>query len=57
MVGPVKAHIIKPNEALRLRATRETKDRNGTARVAGEEWLVRKPGAYLPGYYDYFSNI
>ena len=57
VVGPVKAHIIKPNEALRLRAARETKDRNGTARVAGEEWLVRKPGAYLPGNYNYFSDI
>merc|ERR1712061_495832 len=52
VVGPVKAHIIRPNEALRLRAVRETKDRDGYIRVAGEEWMIRKAGAYLPGAYE-----
>ena len=40
------------NEALRLRATRETTDRDGKCRVAGEEWMVRKVGAYLPGAHE-----
>ena len=52
VVGQVKALIIKPNEALKLRAIRETTDRAGQKRVAGEEWLVRKQGAYLPGAYE-----
>ena len=52
VVGPVRAHIIRPNEALRLRAVRETKDRDGNIRVAGEEWMIRKAGAYLPGAYE-----
>ena len=47
-----QAYIIKPNEALKMRANRETVDRDGNKRVAGEEWLVRKAGAYLPGAYE-----
>ena len=31
---------------------RETVDRDGRNRVAGEEWLVRRNGAYLPGVYE-----
>jgi major vault protein len=52
VVCPVKALIIKPNEALKLRAARETVDRDDNKRVAGEEWMVRRPGAYLPGAYE-----
>ena len=48
-VGIVQATIIKPNEALKLKAVTETTDRNGVKRVAGEEWMVRNAGAYLPG--------
>ena len=51
-LGEVKARIINQNEALKLKAVRETVDRDGNKRVAGEEWLVRKPGAYLPGAYE-----
>ena len=29
-----------------------TKDRDDTMRVTGEEWLVKKVGAYLPGAYE-----
>jgi len=43
VVEIVRAIIIKPNEALRLRARRPT-----ATRKAGQEWLVRVPGAYLP---------
>ncbi len=45
----IKAIIIKPNEALRLRARQNCVDRLGNKRRAGEEWLVREEGAYLPG--------
>ena len=27
-------------------------DRDGVNRVAGEEWMVKKNGAYLPGVYE-----
>jgi len=52
VLGEVKAAVIKPNTALRLRAVRETVDRDGRSRVAGEEWMVRRTGAYLPGVYE-----
>lgn len=35
-------------KALMLRARKELKDYNGKERKAGEEWLVRAEGAYLP---------
>ena len=44
----VVAVIIKPNSALRLRARKSFTDRKGVARKAGEEWLVREDGSYLP---------
>ena len=44
----IRATVIKPNQALKLRARRETDDRSGHPRVTGEEWLVKKIGAYLP---------
>ena len=44
--------MILQNDALKLKATRATVDRDGKSRVAGEEWMVRKVGAYLPGAYE-----
>ena len=35
-----------------MRAVQETLDREGRRRVAGEEWLVDRVGAYLPGVYE-----
>jgi len=52
VIGNQAAIIIKPNTAIKLRATRETTDRDGIERVAGEEWMVKKNGAYLPGVYE-----
>lgn len=49
VVQNVVAVIIKENEAIRLKARQKTVDANGVARKAGEEWLVRTSGAYLPG--------
>jgi major vault protein len=45
----VKAYILKPNEALHIRALDDCVDFQGRKRMAGEEWLVRKEGAYLLG--------
>lgn len=45
----VNATIIKPNQALCLRARQDCIDRQGNPRIAGEKWLVREAGAYLPG--------
>eukprot|EP01107_Rhizomastix_libera_P007449 TRINITY_DN221_c0_g1_i3.p1 TRINITY_DN221_c0_g1~~TRINITY_DN221_c0_g1_i3.p1 ORF type:complete len:831 (-),score=149.88 TRINITY_DN221_c0_g1_i3:133-2625(-) len=45
----VKAIVILPGEALRLRAKKETTSKlDGIKRQAGEEWLVKRVGAYLP---------
>jgi major vault protein len=48
VVEVVEATVIAFNEALKLRARRACVDNTGTERKAGEEWLVCKPGAYLP---------
>lgn len=45
----VNATIIKPDRALCLRARQNCIDRQGRPRIAGEKWLVREAGAYLPG--------
>ncbi|NEQ37327.1 MAG: colicin uptake protein [Okeania sp. SIO3I5] len=49
VIATVIAKIIKPNQALRLLARQNCIDRQGDRRRAGEEWLVREEGAYLPG--------
>ncbi|MDM8557397.1 hypothetical protein [Candidatus Parabeggiatoa sp. HSG14] len=53
----IKAIIIKPNESLCLSARQDCIDRLGNKRRAGEEWLVRKEGAYLPGVDEEVNNI
>ena len=32
-------------------------DRDNNARVTGEEWLVKKVGAYLPGAYEEVVDV
>ncbi|XP_052800912.1 major vault protein-like [Mya arenaria] len=53
----VRATVIKPNQAIRLRARKECIDREGDNRVTGEEWLVKKTGAYLPGAYEEVVDV
>jgi len=48
----VRATVIKPNEALKLRAKKEFTDDDGVDRRTGEEWLVRKVGAYMPNVHE-----
>lgn len=49
VVETITARVIKPNQALRLLARQNCIDRQGHRRRAGEEWLVREEGTYLPG--------
>jgi len=48
VVETVQSIVVKENEALRIRAKRDCVDCNGKKRFAGEQWLVRTCGAYLP---------
>lgn len=48
VVRDVNPITIKPNTALKLRALRATKDKYSIERKAGEEWLIRETGDYLP---------
>lgn len=52
VVKVVKAIVVKPNTALRLRATRAFTDRKRNPRLAGEEWLIRDTGSYLPDTFE-----
>ncbi|XP_053115786.1 major vault protein [Hemicordylus capensis] len=52
VVEIIQATIIRPNQAIRLQARKECKDREGNKRVTGEEWLVKRVGAYLPGVFE-----
>jgi len=47
VVEVIRARIIKQNQALKLRAKKLTFDKDGKERKAGEEWLIKTPGAYL----------
>ena len=53
----VRATVIKPNQAIRLRARKECNDRSGNGRVTGEEWIVKQNGAYLPGAYEEVVSV
>jgi len=44
----IEATIVFPNTAIRLRALSDTKDKSGVQRLAGEEWLIREEGSYIP---------
>lgn len=48
IVAEVHAIVIQKNSAIKFRAEKKCTDALGIARDAGEEWLVRTPGAYLP---------
>jgi len=48
IVDTVKAIILKTDQALKLRAKDKCKDHEGTPRRAGQEWLVKRQGPYLP---------
>jgi len=51
-VETLEACVIKNGTALKLKASRDLVDEHGNTRAAGETWLVRKLGSYLPGAYE-----
>ncbi|CAF1681540.1 unnamed protein product, partial [Adineta ricciae] len=53
----IRATVIGSNQAIRLCAKKEITDRNGQRRVTGEEWLVKKTGAYLPLAYETVVSV
>ncbi len=57
VLATTKAIVIKTNQALRLMARQNCIDRTGNRRRAGEEWLLREEGAYLPGIDEEFIRI
>ncbi|KAG8431435.1 hypothetical protein GDO86_018720 [Hymenochirus boettgeri] len=57
VIETIQASVIRHNQAIRLRARKECKDREGRDRVTGEEWLVKKVGAYLPGVFEEVVDI
>jgi len=48
VVETVRAIILKPDQALKVKARDDCVDYQGHKRKAGEEWLVVNEGAYLP---------
>jgi len=57
VVGKVESVIIKFEQALHLKAKRDLVDKDENNRVTGEEWLIRKYGAYLPGVHEEIIKI
>lgn len=49
IVENISSITICANSALKVRAMRDTKDSKGNDRNAGEEWLIRDLGFYIPG--------
>jgi major vault protein len=48
-VQEITPYTISSNQALKVRAVRATTDSTGKKRSAGEEWLIRELGFYIPG--------
>ena len=49
LVQHIEPITISSNQALKVRAIRTTTDIKGNPRSAGEEWLIRDNGFYIPG--------
>ena len=50
--GIARPWVVRPNEALRLKAKTDFTDENGVDRYLGQEWLVRTEGSFLPGVFE-----
>jgi len=48
----LRSIVVRPNEALKVRARRNFTDSQGIERKTGESWLYSKVGAYLPHVYE-----
>lgn len=54
IVEQLRPYIIQAGRALKVRASRQTKDSKGSDRNAGEEWLIRDIGFYITGIDEIF---
>lgn len=45
----LKPEVIRAQQALKIRARRNCKDHKGVERKAGDYWLIRTKGFYIPG--------
>jgi major vault protein len=52
VVREIKASVIKPNTALMVKAKKPLVDATGKKRRAGERWLVRTQGSYMPNVFE-----
>lgn len=50
VVGIIEPQVVTQNTGLHLRALKDLEDGEGNKRRAGEEWLVRRLGSYIPGH-------
>jgi major vault protein len=57
IVEHVSPRTIVSNTALKVRARRETNDSKGDHRDAGEEWLIRDLGFYIPGINEEIVDV
>jgi len=57
IVSTVRAIILKPDQALKLKAKDDCKDYEGNPRKAGSEWLVKRAGPYLPNVLEEVVEI
>jgi len=57
VVENIQPFTISSNQALMVRARRETKDHEGRDRQAGEEWLIRNRGFYIPGIDEVVEGV
>ena len=49
--------MVTSGTALRIQAKRSCKDHEGNVRKAGEEWLVRRLGSYIPSVNETLLKI
>lgn len=54
IVCEIRPFIIEAQRAIKVRALRQTKDHKGHERQAGEEWIIRDLGFYIPGIDEVF---
>jgi len=52
IVNTIKAVILQPDQALKIRAKKDCTDKDDNRRRGGEEWIYSVPGAYLPGVHE-----
>jgi len=57
IVEEVSATVVTSGTALRIQAKRSCKDHKGNVRKAGEEWLVRRLGSYIPSVNEKLLKI